>query len=175
MALVSAVFGIWVFSGTLAAGQTSKQAWDSSLFTSSPPVYPSPNTTGRGWETAFEKARSIVSNLTIAQKSALATGAEGPCTGNIPGIPGTDFLGLCFQNGPLGDLSADYASVFPAGLTCAASWDKDLIRRRGDYIGAEFRDKGAHVILGPSAGPLGRSAFGGRNWEGCVAPFPPSL
>lgn len=94
------------------------------------------------------------------------TGAEGPCTGNIPGIPGTDFGGLCFQNGPLGDLSADYASVFPAGLTCGASWDKSLIRRRGAYMGAEFRDKGTHVALGPSAGPLGRSAFGGRNWEG---------
>jgi beta-glucosidase len=33
-------------------------------------------------------------------------------------------------------------------------------------MGSEFRGKGAHVALGPVVGPLGRSAFGGRNWEG---------
>ena len=33
-------------------------------------------------------------------------------------------------------------------------------------MGAEFKDKGAHVALGPVVGPLGRSPFGGRNWEG---------
>lgn len=33
-------------------------------------------------------------------------------------------------------------------------------------MGSEFRDKGAHVILGPVAGPLGRIALAGRNWEG---------
>lgn len=30
----------------------------------------------------------------------------------------------------------------------------------------EFKGKGAHVLLGPVAGPLGRSGYGGRNWEG---------
>lgn len=30
----------------------------------------------------------------------------------------------------------------------------------------EFVGKGAHVALGPVAGPLGRSGYGGRNWEG---------
>jgi beta-glucosidase len=33
-------------------------------------------------------------------------------------------------------------------------------------MGAEFRGKGAHVALGPVVGALGRSPFGGRNWEG---------
>ena len=44
---------------------------------------------------------------------------------------------------------ADLASAFPAGLTAAATWDKDLIYRRGQAIAEEFRNKGAHVILGP--------------------------
>ncbi|KAJ9634217.1 hypothetical protein H2199_009101 [Coniosporium tulheliwenetii] len=61
---------------------------------------------------------------------------------------------------------ATYASVFPAGLTAAASWDKGLIHQRGVYLGEEFRGKGAHVALLPVAGTLGRSATGGRNWEG---------
>jgi hypothetical protein len=33
-------------------------------------------------------------------------------------------------------------------------------------MGDEFVGKGAHVALGPVAGPLGRSGYGGRNWEG---------
>jgi beta-glucosidase len=33
-------------------------------------------------------------------------------------------------------------------------------------MGAEFRGKGAHIALGPVIGPIGRSPFGGRNWEG---------
>jgi beta-glucosidase len=33
-------------------------------------------------------------------------------------------------------------------------------------MGMEFKGKGANVILGPVAGPLGRSGYGGRNWEG---------
>jgi beta-glucosidase len=70
------------------------------------------------------------------------------------------------MDGPLAIRQAVYASVFPAGLTAAASWDRDLVRQRGLYIGEEFKGKGAHVILGPVVGPLGRSPFGGRNWEG---------
>ena len=41
-----------------------------------------------------------------------------------------------------------------------------MVRQRGEYMGAEFRGKGAHVALGPVVGALGRSPFGGRNWEG---------
>lgn len=33
-------------------------------------------------------------------------------------------------------------------------------------MGREFKAKGAHVALSPVAGPLGRSAYAGRNWEG---------
>ena len=70
------------------------------------------------------------------------------------------------QDGPLAIRQADYASAFPAGLTVAASWDKNLAHKRGYDMGMEFKGKGANVILGPVAGPLGRSAYGGRNWEG---------
>jgi beta-glucosidase len=86
--------------------------------------------------------------------------------GNIAGIPRLNFTGLCLQDGPLAIRLAIYASVFPAQLAAAASWDRQLNRQRGAYMGAEFRGKGAHVALGPVVGPLGRSPYGGRNWEG---------
>ncbi|TVY32112.1 putative beta-glucosidase G [Lachnellula subtilissima] len=131
-----------------------------------PPVYPSPNATGIGWGDAFAKAQSFVSNLTIEEKSNMVTGYPGPCVGNIIAIPRLGFPGLCLQDGPLAIRVVDYASVFPAGVSCAATFDRDLIRARGIAMGSEFRGKGAHVALGPVAGPLGRSAYAGRNWEG---------
>lgn len=33
-------------------------------------------------------------------------------------------------------------------------------------MGEEFKAKGSNIALGPVVGPLGRSPFGGRNWEG---------
>lgn len=70
------------------------------------------------------------------------------------------------QDGPAAIRQATFVSVFPAGLTVAATWDRKLMNTRGSYLAAEFKAKGAHVILGPVAGPLGRSAFAGRGWEG---------
>jgi beta-glucosidase len=55
--------------------------------------------------------------------------------------------------------------VFPGQVTVAASFDRSLARRRAEYLGQEFRGKGAHIALGPVIGALGRSPFGGRNWE----------
>jgi beta-glucosidase len=37
---------------------------------------------------------------------------------------------------------------------------------RGYALGEEFRVKGVNVALAPVAGPLGRAAAAGRNWEG---------
>lgn len=58
------------------------------------------------------------------------------------------FGGICLADGPLGVHMADLASVFPAGITTAATWDKELMYLRGKAMGAEFRGKGAHVMTG---------------------------
>ncbi|PNS19553.1 Beta-glucosidase 1 [Sphaceloma murrayae] len=121
---------------------------------------------GQGWEAAFAQADSFVSNLTLEEKAYVVTGVLGPCTGTIKTIPRLGFDGLCLQDGPLAIRQADFASVFPAGLTVAAAWDKGLARVRGVQLGAEFAGKGSNIALGPVAGPLGRSPLGGRNWEG---------
>ncbi|KAK4625612.1 putative beta-glucosidase G [Fulvia fulva] len=144
----------------------SGPVWNHEDYTTSPPVYPSPNITGKSWETALEKAKAWVAQLTLEEKSQLVTGTEGPCVGNIAPIERLNFTGLCLQDGPLAIRQATYASVFPAGLTVAAAWDRDLAYIRGYQIGEEYKAKGSHIALGPVAGPLGRSGLGGRNWEG---------
>ncbi|CAN8102863.1 unnamed protein product [Discula destructiva] len=136
----------------------------------SEPVYPSPNITGAGgWEDALAKAQAFVDELTTEEKANMVTGVPGPCVGNILGVERLGFKGLCLQDGPLGIRVASYASVFSAGVTVAASWDKDIMYERGHAMGEEFRAKGAHIFLGPVAGPLGRSGYAGRNWEGFAA------
>ncbi|TLD18363.1 DNA mismatch repair protein Msh6 [Venturia nashicola] len=158
---------IQVFVLVGAASFAQGQEWDHSLYTTSPPVYPSPNITGTGgWENALVKAKAFTALLTLEEKTRLVTGTTGPCVGNIAPIPRLGFNGLCLHDGPLAIREAVYASVFPAGVTAAASWDRELIHQRGVLMAEEFKGKGSQILLGPVAGPLGRSPFGGRNWEG---------
>ncbi|KAE8422625.1 beta-glucosidase [Aspergillus pseudocaelatus] len=136
----------------------------------SPQVFPSPNATGDGgWSEAYHKAEELISKLSLEQKVSLVTGTifgGSGCVGNINPIDSVGFKGLCLQDGPLSVRTADLASTFPAGVTVAASWDRELMYARGKALGAEFRGKGAHLINCPVAGPLGRHPMGGRNWEG---------
>ncbi|KAF1970915.1 hypothetical protein BU23DRAFT_201673 [Bimuria novae-zelandiae CBS 107.79] len=139
-------------------------------YNSSPPVYPSPNATGvGGWEEALQKAKDFVAQLTVEEKADMVSGQPGPCVGNTVAIPRLGFPGLCLHDGPLALRVADYTSTFSAGVSAGASWDKALMYERGYALGEEFRGKGAHVALQPVAGPLGRSGYAGRNWEGAAA------
>lgn len=101
-----------------------------------------------GWVEAVAKAEAFLAQLTLEEKSAIVTGTTGPCVGNIGPITRLGFNGLCIQDGPVAVREADYVSVFPAGVTTAASWDRLLMYARGVAIGAEFKGKGAHVATG---------------------------
>ena len=70
------------------------------------------------------------------------------------------------QDGPQGIRFADYVSYFTSSQLAGATWDRGLIHQRGAAIAAEAKAKGVDVLLGPSIGPIGRHAAGGRNWEG---------
>jgi beta-glucosidase len=132
---------------TLAYSIRAQSNTTSSYYTS-PTVYPAPNTTGSGgWDTALGQAQQFLSQLNVSEKAYLVTGVSGPCVGNIAPIPRLGFGGLCLQDGPAAIRVADYASVFPAGITTASTWDKSMFYQRGAAMGEEFRDKGAHVIL----------------------------
>ncbi|KAL0933991.1 uncharacterized protein CTRU02_210790 [Colletotrichum truncatum] len=121
------------------------------------------------WSEALTIARDFVSNLTLSEKIGIVSGgylSPAPaCVGAIGAIPRVGFEGICLSDGPTGYSRSDGVSVFPAGITIAATWDRDLMHQRAVALGEEFKAKGAHVLLGPSTGPLGRSARAGRNWE----------
>ncbi|EPS36956.1 hypothetical protein H072_9519 [Dactylellina haptotyla CBS 200.50] len=136
----------------------------------SPPWYPSPKGgTLKSWENSYKKARDLVSKMTLAEKVNITTGTGWQmdfCVGNTGPASFVGFPALCYQDGPLGLRFADNATAFPAGLTVAATWNRELMYKRGEAHGTEARGKGVNILLGPALGPLGRHPAGGRNWEG---------
>jgi beta-glucosidase len=153
------VGGIWVYKvgGVPPNGQSE-------------PWYPSPQGgTASKWKESYTKAAAMVGQMTIIEKVNITTGtgwAMGMCVGNTAAVDRLGFPSLCLQDGPLGLRFVDNATAWPAGITVGATWNKDLMYRRGQAHGFEAKKKGANVILGPSMGGLGRLPAGGRNWEG---------
>ncbi|KAK2802322.1 hypothetical protein FQN51_004614 [Onygenales sp. PD_10] len=136
----------------------------------SKPWYPTPRggTTG-GWAESYEKARELVSKMSLVEKVNITTGVGwqmGLCVGNTGPATSVGFPSLCLQDGPLGLRFADNITAFPAGITVGATWSHDLMYKRGLALGKEAQLKGVNVILGPAMGPIGVLPAGGRNWEG---------
>ncbi|KAK5076641.1 hypothetical protein LTR51_002324 [Lithohypha guttulata] len=136
----------------------------------SPPWYPSPNGgTVSTWADSYAKAQKLVEQMTLVEKVNVTTGtgwAMDLCVGTTGRAGNTGFPALCLQDGPLGIRFADHADSFPAGITVGSTWNRELMRKRGEAHGRAARLKGVHVLLGPAMGPIGRNPAGGRNWEG---------
>ncbi|RDX48955.1 hypothetical protein OH76DRAFT_1472179 [Lentinus brumalis] len=118
------------------------------------------------WSKAHSQAKKLISGWSVEQKVNVSTGVfwmKGLCVGNIAAVG--DFPGLCLEDSPLGVRDTDFVTAFPAGITVASTWNRTLLRQRGQAMGAEFKGKGVHVALGPMMN-MGRIAQGGRNWEG---------
>jgi beta-glucosidase len=94
-----------------------------------------------------KRAKAFVSELTLEEKALMVTGQAGPCVGNIYPIERLNFTGLCLQDGPASLRTADFVSVFEAGVTIASSWDKKMMYDRSLAMGREFRAKGAQIAL----------------------------
>ena len=111
----------------------------------------------------------MVERMTLADKVNITSGtgwSQDLCVGNTAPANTVGFPALCLQDGPLGLRFLDHSTAFPAGITVGATWNKDLMYKRGKAHATEARGKGINVILGPAMGPFGRMPAGGRNWEG---------
>ncbi|KAJ4422595.1 glycoside hydrolase 3 [Gnomoniopsis sp. IMI 355080] len=161
---------------TLLAFVRVSAVTDEDFYGQSPPVYPSPQGKGTGiWASAYISAGTLVNQMTLEEKVNITRGFSSPdnaCHGNTGGVPRLGWSGLCLQDAGNGVRGVDLTNSYPSGIHAGASWDKKLTYRRGLEMGNEFRIKGVNIALGPVAGPLGRTALGGRNWEGfAVDPY----
>lgn len=107
--------------------------------------------------------------MTLEEKVNVTRGFVGTCVGNTGAVPRLGIKPLCFSDAPDGVRGQEFVSAFPAGIHVAATFDKQLMYEYGRALGEEYRGKGINAALGPVAGPLGRVARGGRNWEGLSA------
>ncbi|KAF8212086.1 glycoside hydrolase superfamily [Mycena galopus ATCC 62051] len=122
--------------------------------------YTGPFTDGGSWTSGFAQAKALVDQMVN-----ITTGYTGKCVGFTGEVPRLNLRALCLQDGPAGVRPVRRVSQFPAGVTTAATWNRDLMAARATALGQEFHEK----ELGPvTGGPLGRSPYGGRNWEGIV-------
>ncbi|KAJ3183940.1 hypothetical protein HK101_009864 [Irineochytrium annulatum] len=154
--LVTAVFiALWIVG----------HGHDSPLLPWKPPAPLSPS---HPWYNATQRAKATLTKMSLQDKVDAVTGVgwqKGPCVGNIRGIKGTDFNGLCLQDGPAGVRYNTNATAFPASVNVASTWDKGLMLQHGSLMGAEFRHYGINVFLGPMMN-MYRAPAAGRNWEG---------
>jgi beta-glucosidase len=111
----------------------------------------------------------LVKKLTLQEKISLVAGVDNWHTAvvkrlGIPAIKVTD--------GPHGARTADEkvpdrtlpATCFPNGVTLAATWNPEIVKKVGAAIGAETRARGCAILLGPCVN-IHRSPLGGRNFE----------
>ncbi|KAI0148462.1 glycoside hydrolase family 3 protein [Xylariaceae sp. FL1272] len=141
-----------------------------SEYAHSPPVYPTPPMKGAGaWAGSYNLAKELVSQMTLEEKVNITRGFktnDNTCAGNTGTVPRLNWPGLCLHDAGNGVRATDLVNAYPAANHVGASWDRKLTKTRAYYMGKEFKAKGVNVLLGPNAGPLGRSPLGGRNWEG---------
>jgi beta-glucosidase len=121
-------------------------------------AYPAPP----GVEAARTRAEAIVAELTVAQKVTLLQGAGGGIIGGT--LAAGPVPSLSFDDGPGGVAHVGGATAFPDPITLAASWDRDLVERWAEAMGAEERAKGVAVQLGPMMN-FARVPQAGRNFE----------
>ena len=113
------------------------------------------------------RVNDLFARLTPNEKLSLLTGT-GFTTNAIPrlGVPamGMADAGQGVRGGM--DTTLGPATLFPAGVTMASTWDPELVGRIGAAIGQEARNKGTgvQVLLGPAVN-IHRSPLGGRNGE----------
>ncbi|KAF6225031.1 hypothetical protein HO133_010226 [Letharia lupina] len=108
----------------------------------------------------------VLSELTLEEKVSLTAGRDFWHTVPIPrlGVPA-----IRTSDGPNGVRGTRFFNGTPAGcLPCAtalgATFDVDLLRSIGRFLGQEAKAKGAHVLLAPTIN-IQRSPLGGRGYE----------
>jgi len=117
--------------------------------------------------------QKIIDQLTLKEKAGLCSGADFWKTKAVErlGVPQ-----MMVSDGPHGlrkqDDKADHAGMnesikavcFPTGVTVCSSFDRELIREMGEYLGEASQAENLGVLLGPAVN-IKRSPLCGRNFE----------
>lgn len=120
-----------------------------------------------------EQIKNLLAQLTLEEKASLCSGKDFWTTKPIPRL---DVPSVAVSDGPHGlrkenddDDSVGMklsfpATSFPPAVNLASSWNPDLARSMGEWLGEECLDQDVSVILGPGTN-IKRSPLCGRNFE----------
>jgi beta-glucosidase len=110
-------------------------------------------------DTALEKKLdSLVSQMSLADKISVIHGRM-----DVLALKPLNIHRLRMADGTVG-VTWNNCTAYPATSALAASWDTVLVRRVGQAIGRELRDKGGNILLAPCINIV-RMPLGGRNFE----------
>lgn len=115
----------------------------------------------------------LIEELTLEEKAALLSGHRSWHTNKISrlGIPS-----IFITDGPHGLRKkredsketglgqTEISTAFPTAATTGSTWNKELIYKMGEAMGAECNHYGVHVILGPAVN-IKRNPLCGRSFE----------
>ncbi|MDE7407657.1 MAG: beta-glucosidase, partial [Muribaculaceae bacterium] len=109
-----------------------------------------------------ERAWELVGQMTLDEKLSYLSGETSFSLRPIErlGIPR-----ILLADGPQGIRNhCKHSTLYPCGILAAATWNRSLIRRYGESLGADARARGVGVLLGPGVN-IYRSPLCGRNFE----------
>ncbi|OJJ66054.1 hypothetical protein ASPBRDRAFT_666692 [Aspergillus brasiliensis CBS 101740] len=109
---------------------------------------------------------AILPQLTLDQKASLVAGSD--FWHSMP-IESLGVSAIRFSDGPNGVRGTKFfygtpSYCVPCGTALGATFDTELLWKIGNLLGREARDKGVHVLLGPTMN-IQRSPLGGRGFE----------
>ncbi|MBT2542682.1 glycoside hydrolase family 3 protein [Streptomyces sp. ISL-44] len=110
--------------------------------------------------------RRRLAQLSLEEKTALLTGANGWSTASAPAAA---LPSLTLSDGPAGVRGGGFGEdvqscLFPNPTALAATWDESLAYGAGRLMGVQARALGVHWLLAPVLN-LHRSPYGGRHFE----------
>lgn len=113
-----------------------------------------------------ERLKSLIAELTLAEKVHLLTGRDFWTTWPLEKI---GLRRMLFSDGPTGVRGELWderqpSMNFPSAAAISSSWDPAIADRLGAASAVEARRKGVDVVLGPTIN-LHRSPLGGRHFE----------
>jgi beta-glucosidase len=115
---------------------------------------------------ARDRARALVSQMTLDEKLSLVHGVKGPYVGNTATIDRLGIPALTLEDGPQGVADGTtHTTCWPAAISVSASWDLALMRDYASAMAEEQRVKGTNVMLGPMVN-VARVPYHGRGFEG---------
>ena len=111
------------------------------------------------------RVEALLCQLTLDEKITLLGGYHQGTEGRTLAVERLGIPHFRMADGPVGiHWWCEKSTAYPASITLASSWDRDLSYRLGKALGRDCRARGVHILLAPGVN-IYRSALCGRNFE----------